>query len=221
MTVERIVATAIEIARTRGVQELSMRQVASQLGYTTMSLYRYVRSKDELVDLMIDAAIGEPPALDEVPGGWRAKLERWAKAEWALFLKHPWALQVVARPLMGPRQMAWLEAALAALADTGLQEAEPLEVVASLDRYVRGAALDASRRLQDGPDEWSLQWQSSLARYLSEAAEQGRYATLARMLHVEPPSAEPAETDQELDFGLARMLDGIAAFIALRRPPTM
>ena len=212
MTLERIVAAAIEIARTRGVAELSMRLVASELGYTTMSLYRYVRSKDELLDLMVNAAVGEAPPLEDLPGDWRAKLERWARAEWAMFLRHPWALHVIARPLMGPGQMSWLEAGLRALASTGLHDGEKLETVALLDRYVRSAALDASRRAQDGAADWFRQWTSSLARFLTETERQGRYQTLARLMTAEQ-STEPPGPDYELEFGLERVLDGIAALI--------
>ena len=215
MTLERIVAAAIELARTGGVGELSMRAVASQLGYTTMSLYRYVRSKDELLDLMVDAAVGEPPALDDLPGGWRAKLERWARAEWVVFLRHPWAPQIIARPLMGPGQMSWLEAGLRALAGTGLDVGEKLEAIALVDRYVRGAALDASRRTQDGPEAWAQQWGASLARFLAEAARLGRQAELSRLLSL-PASTEPRDSGYELDFGLDRLLDGVAALIDRR-----
>jgi AcrR family transcriptional regulator len=219
LTLDHIVATAMEIARTRGVGELSMRELAGQLGSGAMSLYRHVRSKEELLNLMADAAVGSPPVLGDQPENWRAKLERWARAEWAVFMRQPWALQVVTRPLMGPGRMSWLEAALGALAETGLSDGERLEVISLVDRYVRGAALDASRRAQDGSD-WYQHWAASLARFLTEASRRGQSVNLSRLMTNAQAIGGPPSSDYELDFGLERVLDGVAALVDRRRLPS-
>src|SRR5882762_3310997 len=65
MSLERIVKTAITVAGEEGLSQLSMRRVAERLGFTTMSLYRYVRTKEEILDLMLETAVGEPPRLDQ------------------------------------------------------------------------------------------------------------------------------------------------------------
>src|SRR5262249_60724053 len=86
---EVIVATAMGIADSEGLAAVSMRRVASALRIPTMSLYRHVRAKEELVLLMIDAAFGEEPLPDPPPLGWRAQLATAAPPPWGLYKKHP------------------------------------------------------------------------------------------------------------------------------------
>ena len=101
LSLDQIVRAAIELADGEGLSALSMQRVAGKLGFTTMSLYRYVPSKAELLDLMLDTVAGELPLVDDVPGGWRAKLEAAALADWALYHRHPWFLHVTpVRPVM-------------------------------------------------------------------------------------------------------------------------
>src|SRR5438105_13318066 len=90
LSLERIVLAAIAIADAEGLSAVSMQRVAAECGFTTMSLYRYVPSKNELLDLMIDTAVGQPPKLHEIPGGWRPKLAEWAWQTWSGFHQHPW-----------------------------------------------------------------------------------------------------------------------------------
>src|SRR5689334_7765306 len=130
LSLERIVDAAVKIAGSDGLAAVSMSRVAADLGASTMSLYRYVAAKDELLALMLDAATGAPPDVP-VPGeDWRAGLARWAWAERAALHRHPWAVRV---PLTGPpatpNQIAWLERGLRCLRDTGLAEGEKLGVV--------------------------------------------------------------------------------------------
>ncbi|MFC8042590.1 TetR/AcrR family transcriptional regulator [Nocardia sp. NPDC057353] len=122
LTPERIAAEAIALADADGLATLSMQRLAERLGFTKMSLYRYVPGKAELVALMLDTALGEPPELPA--GDWRAGLSRWCATLYERFRAHPWALEVAvgSRPV-GPNEMAWMEAALTALADTGLATA--------------------------------------------------------------------------------------------------
>src|SRR4051812_10936269 len=115
-----IVDAAIQIADADGLDAVSMQRIAADLGFTKMSLYRHVSSKSELVSSMIDTAVGEPPDLSEVPGGWRAKLEEFVRRLTEVWRKHPWlpAVTIGAR-VMGPHEAGWTESAVAALADTG------------------------------------------------------------------------------------------------------
>src|SRR5712691_3973914 len=84
LTLEKIVRAAIEVADAEGLAALSMRRVADQLGFTTMALYRHVPGKADLLDVMLDTVAGERTPLDDVAGGWRAKLESAARQDWAL-----------------------------------------------------------------------------------------------------------------------------------------
>jgi AcrR family transcriptional regulator len=206
LSLERIVRAAIDIAAAEGLAEVSMRRVAKAVGFTTMSLYRYVRSKDELADQMLDALIGPPPALDTVPGGWRPKLERWAREEWAVLRRYPWLLQLITtRPSFGPNRMAWLETALRALAPTSLPPLDRLEVVRLLDRYIRGAAQDPPFA-SDLPPRARETWLAAQHQLLTYLATNPNYQTLSDTLITAAQTPSPPD---DLTFGLHRLLDGV------------
>ena len=140
LSLERIVGAAIRIASRDGLDAVSMSRVAADLGASTMSLYRYVSAKDELVKLMVDAAYGPPPAAE--PGeGWRHGLSRWAWAMRSAFQRHPWVVRI---PISGlpilPNEVAWFERGLASLRDSGLEEAEKASVILLVSGYVRTLA---------------------------------------------------------------------------------
>src|ERR1700684_2278312 len=152
LTLERIVTEAIALADAEGLASLSMQHLAERLGCAKMALYRYVPGKAELVALMVDAGLGDPPAApapksatsptSPTPASgeqhWRAVLRLWATTIFARYRLHPWAIDatVGARPT-GPHEMAWMETAPAALAGTGLTGPERLDAVALLNGHVR------------------------------------------------------------------------------------
>ena len=137
LTLDRIVAAGIKVAMTEGIGALSMTRVAAELGVGTMSLYRYVAAKDELLTLMVDGALGAPPPAP--PGeDWRAGLTRWAVGVRSTYQRHSWALRVpISAPPLGPNNVAWLENALEALEATPLSEQEKLSTVLLLSGFVR------------------------------------------------------------------------------------
>src|SRR3954451_9629537 len=122
LTRERIVHTAIDSADAEGSGALSMRRVAAELGVATMSIYRHVRGKDELLLAMIDMAIGEWPLPEVPPAGWRARLELSSRLQWDGFRRHPWLAPAISlsRPQPTPNGMAHTEWALRALEGLGL-----------------------------------------------------------------------------------------------------
>jgi AcrR family transcriptional regulator len=213
LTVERIVATAIELADAEGFDGLSMRRVADALGVGTMSLYRYVRSKAELYELMVDAVIaGEQPDL--VTGGWRAGLERFARDSFAGYRQHPWLLRTsVRRGPMGPNQTAALEAILAALSGIGLRPGETMAVIELVTGYVRGAAQqildDAALAARSGLTDEEF-W-TQFAPLLDTRLDPVRHPMLTSMWQ----SADVEWVDQ-FDFGLRRVLDGVEALVESR-----
>ncbi len=89
-SIGHIARVAVDIADTDGVQAVSMQRVASELQFTKMAMYRYVSGKAELLAVMIEEAVGEPPDLRSVAGGWRPRLEEWARCMWAAWDRHPW-----------------------------------------------------------------------------------------------------------------------------------
>src|SRR5882724_608557 len=107
LTIKAIVDAAINIADTEGVDALSMRSVAKQLGVGTMSLYTHIPGKTELIDLMFDTVYGElyesVEEPSQQPGDWRGGLRFIAKQNWNLYRRHRWMLQIVpGRPVLGP-----------------------------------------------------------------------------------------------------------------------
>lgn len=223
LDLDRIARAAIAVADEEGLAALSMRRVAERLGVTTMALYRYLPGKTELLDLMLDAAIGEPPALGAEAGDWRAGLERWALANYALFHRHPWLLPLVAnRSVVGPNEVAWTEAALRALAGSGLPGDEMLGIVLLVNGYVRGAAqlaLGAAEQARRAGIT-TEQWWATFGGLWEEVAAEERYPALAAATSAArstpPTEDEPAASWR---FGLQRVLDGVEAFIQTRSAP--
>ncbi|RKT54839.1 TetR/AcrR family transcriptional regulator [Saccharothrix australiensis] len=210
LTMDRIVAAAIEVVEAEGLAALSMRRVATQLGVGTASLYTYLPGKTELAALMLDAMAAEDPLPHEWPGDWRAKLTACARADWVGFRSHPWVLHLLATtPAPGPNALRWLDSALSVLADTGLTESEKMAVIESVDAYVRGLA-----RLQIDTDAHAENPEELRERdaELGRLVDFDRYPALLRALR---EGVAPWSGDQ-FEFGLQRLLDGVEALIEAR-----
>jgi AcrR family transcriptional regulator len=205
LTLDGIVRAAIAIADAEGLDALSMQRVAGEFGFTTMSLYRYVPGKSELIDLMIDTAIGDPPDLSVIPGGWRPKLAEWARFTWVFFQQHPWFLPAAMGRIMGPNQLGWLEQAVAALSGYGLVGQELLEAVLVVNGHVRSMASFATVQTKAESEAWvaaigeALRSHSDRFPALSAAIADGAFA--------------PNDDDDGLEFGLQRVLDGVEVLI--------
>jgi AcrR family transcriptional regulator len=215
LALERIVATAVVIADAEGLDAVSMNRVAKLLRTGAMSLYRYVESKDELLALMVDAALGGVPPTP-AQGGWRARLERWARATVDALRAHPWAVEApIAGPPLAPNAVAWFEDALSALEGTGLTEAEKPSVILMLSGYATNH-VTVMRQVQQGflagsPDAAMRGYADTLRRL----AAPDRFPALHAVLEAGVfDRADPPE--QELAFGLERILDGIEALISSR-----
>ncbi|GAA3233623.1 TetR/AcrR family transcriptional regulator [Dactylosporangium siamense] len=211
LTAQQVADTGVALARAEGLAALSMQRIAAELGFTKMSLYRYVPGKAELVALMVERAIGAPPA---VPGtDWRAGLSAWASAMLERFVTHPWALEATLGPRpIGPNELAWMEAALSVLADSGLTAAERLDTVAVLAGHARMIAQQAAvaRHGAAAPEGELL---DAIGAVIGRHAD--RFPALAATL------AEPAEgRNQAFTFGIDRILDGVGLLIAARRGDT-
>jgi AcrR family transcriptional regulator len=222
LSLDRIVAEAISLADAEGLANLSMQHLAERLGCAKMALYRYVPGKSELVALMVDAALGDPPEppaqrSQASPTGrapasgepqWRTVLRLWATTINVRYRLHPWAIDatVGARPT-GPHEMAWMETALAALAGTGLTGPERLDTVALLNGHVRSLVQVTPAGDRDLEAEIARQVGAALA------ANPDRYP---QVLAAFSDSPEPAGRNNALDFGIDRILDGLAALIATR-----
>jgi AcrR family transcriptional regulator len=225
LSLERIVTEAIALADAEGLASLSMQHLAERLDCAKMALYRYVPGKAELVALMVDAALGDPPqppaqtapagqaaktGPTAVPGeqAWPAVLRLWATTIFGRYRAHPWAIEASAgvRPI-GPHEMAWMENALAALAGTGLTGPERLDAVVLLNGHVRSLVQVTSAGQQDLEAEIARQVGAFMSAYPD------RYPQVLAAFSDSPRSAG---RDNALDFGIDRILDGLAALIAAR-----
>ena len=218
LSVDRIVAAAVAVARAEGFPAVSMSRVAGELSTSAMSLYRYVASKDELAVLMMEAVVGEPPAPRADGETWRAATQRWAHAMFAMFGAEPWFLQVpIAAPPATPRQLAWMETGLAALDGTPLPEAEKLSLLLLINGYIRHEALlrgqmtEAARAHGRTVDVVIAEF-SGLMRLLVQA---DRFPLLRRAIDAGAMDT-PHDPQGDFAFGLARILDGVEAFIRSR-----
>lgn len=218
LSLDAIVAAAIDIADREGLEALSMRRVSERLGFTSMSLYRHVPGKDELVEIMRDVALGTPPSLAR-PQGHRAKLVKWAEGILARHEQHPWLLAMELRgPPFGPNHLLWFEAALAVVEPLGLPGRDAVSVIVALDAYVRGAAgvrIGLAREARrTGSSAEGLARAGT--RFLERALQDPRYPTMAR-LGAAGAFAPIAEPPDEFAFGLARVLDGLDAMLPKKK----
>jgi AcrR family transcriptional regulator len=199
LTLDKIADAAIAIADAEGLAAVSMQRVAADLGYTKMSLYRYLPGKAELVAAMIERAIGEAPALDGQ--GWRDGLKTWAQALLTNMEGHAWAQEATtgSRPI-GPNELGWTEQALRVLPQA-LTGAERMDTVATVAGHVR---MIAGQNSQKAPE-------ASLLRAMTEHAD-AYPAVAAAMADI----AVTGGMDQAFDFGLERILDGLDVLIGGR-----
>lgn len=207
LSLEGIAAAAIEIADAEGLTAVSMQRVATALGFTKMSLYRYVPGKTELVALMVESAIGPPPGTGA--GDWRTCLDAWAHALLARMTAHPWTLEATVGPRVpGPYELSWMEMALAALDGCRLNGAERMDAVVLITGHVRGIAQQAAATAPGQSTEGQLT--GVLAALMREHGD--RFPAIAAALATSPQDGG----DDAFTFGLARILDGLAALIATR-----
>ncbi|PXY22255.1 TetR/AcrR family transcriptional regulator [Prauserella muralis] len=223
LTLDQIAQAAISLADAEGLDALSMQRVATELGYTTMSLYRYVSGKDQLVELMTDKAAGDPPPYTGDPADWRAELEAWVHALWELYLRHPWTLRAqLSTPPAGPHQLAWFEAALRPLTRAGLTGGDAISATLLLLAAVRqfaGFAVDMTA----GRARAGLTTEESEAGYdaaLREFVDPDRYPALTALIGdgvFQPTGLPDSGIGLDLDFGVHRVLDGIESYVRARR----
>jgi AcrR family transcriptional regulator len=207
---EQIVRAAIEIADAEGHEALSMRRVAAKLHAGTMSLYWHVPSKEDLLDLVRDAIMGEVKLPSAPSGDWRADLRLVAYQTRAALLRHPWYGEIIGDlPSLGPNSLHHLEFSLAAVDGIGLDTRAMAGVLNAIDSYVLGFGrreLSEKEHIRrSGLTE--EEWHAASEPYVKSLLASGKYPTLARFIY----SEELGEQDANFDFGLECIFDGIAA----------
>jgi AcrR family transcriptional regulator len=217
LTLDRIVATAVEIADAEGLAAVSMRRLSTELGTGTMSLYRYVPGKGELLDLMLDRVTGEPlesAAHAPESADWRDAVRAVARAHLALYRAHPWLLKVnQSRTVLGPSAVQGLESSLEALREMNLRDPELISVIIAVQSFVSGIArmeqesVEAAQQTGQSEEDF---WKSQ-EPFLVAAMESGRYPRLAAL------SEDAFGSDfDHFAFGVERLVDGFEALVRER-----
>src|SRR3954454_16528277 len=199
LSVELVVASAVELADEAGLGAVTMAAVAKRCGFTTMSLYRHVAGKDELVRRMLDATLVTAPALRS--SGWRVGLEQWSRDMLAVLEEHPWGIDVPITGILGTHaQLSWLDRGLEAMAGTPLDDNAKAEIVLLLNGYVFWSARLRFQVPDDGPDVIPAGFDMSAYPSLGRAVAGGIFE-------------DGSTPDDDFAFGLERVLDGIEALI--------
>lgn len=221
LSIERIVEVAIEIADSEGLGAVSMSRVASTLGFTTMSLYRYVTSKDDLVLLMQEAASELPVPDAGLERGWRDGVTAWVLGIRAGYQRHPWLVDIpVSGAPLTPNSLMIVDWFLREVRDLPLDDGEKMATLLLCTSYARAtsaqdrdiAAAAAAGAIAEATGEQSLS-------ALMELVTPERFPDLAPLFqagsYAEPSGADDPAPDTAPDFvfGLSRILDGIETYV--------
>lgn len=207
-----IVVAAVAVADTEGLAAVTLRNVAAALEVGPMRLYRYVDSKEEIFELMIDGVYGEMTAVEPGQHEWRETIRSIARRTRRAAAEHPWFGELLGgRPHVGPQALGYLESLLAAL-ERGLPTADSgivLSVASTLNAYVVGALrIEAGdRRAERQSGATTVEWQHALSPYLQTMITANRLPTFAKIIG----SAPDLSADDEFAEGLERILDGTVA----------
>jgi AcrR family transcriptional regulator len=220
-TREQIAAAALAVADSEGIEAVSMRRVAQELGAGTMTLYHYVRTKAELLDLMDDTIMGEVVVPDdELSSDWREALTAIAIRSRNAFVRHPWALEGLRGARGGPNGLKHFEQTIAAVAGLDLPTERKLELVLIVDDYVFGFVLrSAHAHAEIGNDES----QHAGLEYLESLIATGAYPHVERMFAGHDTASglnmmiAAFRDESRFERGLERLMDGLEANLEVDR----
>ncbi|CAL9478911.1 TetR/AcrR family transcriptional regulator C-terminal domain-containing protein [Streptomyces sp. Tu 3180] len=201
---EAITAAAVALADAEGLDAVTMRRVAAQVGAGVMSLYSYAPDRETLVELMVDHVSGELSPAAPPTGDWRADLKAVAHLQRSHMLRHPWLPAALAtHRTPGPNTLAFLEHALAVLRPTGLDGGTKLEIFAQLTAFVAG---HVAHEIAQAAASRSSGRAAAEARYLAAVAADGHHPELAEALASPGRSLTPEATFTRF---LDRLVDGL------------
>jgi len=213
LSIERIVETAIEIADAEGLAAVSMSKVATALGFTTMSLYRYVTSKDDLVLLMQEGASLPVQPSESIERDWRAGVTAWALGIRSTYREHPWLVDIpVSGAPITPNSLQIVDWFLHEVRELPLSDGEKMSALLLLTAYVRATSAqerDLSAAAAGGADASG----SAAFAALAELVTPERFPALSPLFaaggYVPPPEESEEDADTDFTFGLERILDGL------------
>lgn len=205
-----IVATAVAIADSEGMEGVSMRRLGTELGAAPMSLYRYVADKDDLLLKMLDTALGEWRSPERGDASWRECLEAGARGLWQIFRRHPWLASALSlnRPPAIPSGIAWTEWVLAALDGHGLELSASFDIHLTLFAFIRGTAAnleaESAATALSGLD--ADEWMDTQLPALRAIAAETDFPHFTELVH----TAYDFSIDRIFESGLRYLLDGLA-----------
>jgi AcrR family transcriptional regulator len=225
----QIAQAAVRIADSEGFDAVSMRRVARELGSGTMTLYHYVRNKDELVTLMHDAVMGEVLVPEgEMPEGWREALRTIAGRSRDAFARHPWTLDRIGDVAIGPNGIRHFEQSLQAVQGTGLPAAARLHLLSLVDEFTMGFSL---RENVDWTREYGAEpahWQDLAVGFFQQQLDSGELPLIKALMDEElgePDAAkatllvmETISDPARFERGLEQLLDGVQVGIERNKP---
>lgn len=219
-SVDDVVRAAVALADAEGLDAVSMRRVAQALDVAPMSVYTYVPGKAELIDLMFDDVYASMPRGEHAGKPWRERLEAIARENLAMLERHPWVVEVAAvRPPPGPGVIGRYEYELGALEGLGLDDVEMDAALTFLLDFVRSAAQSVIdvRRSREESGRADREWWEATAPMLARVLDPSRYPTAVRV-GAAAGQAYNGATDPRhaFEFGLRRVLDGLAVLIDAR-----
>lgn len=215
-TVADVTRVAIALADAEGLGAVSMRRVAEQLGVTAMSLYTYVPSKAELLDVMVDTVSAEAVRAAFNGAGWRERLIEIAESNWMLYRRHPWLLQIaISRPVLGPNVIAKYDFELRAFEATAVPDIDADLLLSLVLNYVAGAvrAVVQADQAELGTGMSEEQWWEAYAPLLGEVLDPARFPTAARVGQAAGEEYGAGDPVRAYRFGLERVLDGVDAHL--------
>jgi AcrR family transcriptional regulator len=215
---ERIVRVALEMADTEGIDAISLRRIAARLHVSAMALYWYIERKEDVFELMIDAAYGEVPPAEPGSQDWRSQLQEMAVQVRAMMHRHPWFASLIGhRAILGPNALKQTDSLLAIVSQLGFDMTTSMSILVMFNAYIVGFVLGemGEAEAQRRTGQSSQEWQEHVAPYMQEQViASGRYPHLARYL----VESEDRLSEERFLFGLTRLLDGIAAYVVPSYP---
>jgi len=224
LSVDAIVDAAVRVADAEGLDAVSMARVAKELGFTTMSLYRYVTSKDELLQLMWNASAQGADSLVLDGDGWRDRLRQWVAFQREALDRHPWITQMpMAAPPLAPNSLTFVERGLETLEGTGLPDADKIRVIGLLSSYTLSEgrmAHDAARaavaaRAAAAAGDTPAAAPATFEELVRQLVDEKSYPILHRLAWSAAIGDAPSGMDEaaEFRFGVECILDGVQKLI--------
>ena len=203
LTRQRVMTVAIELADRDGIDSISMRKLAQELGVEAMSLYTHVRNKEDLLDGMVDAVIGQIP-ISADGAGWKASLRQMALAARTVVLRHPWAARTIeTRSAPGPAALRYINAVLGIFREGGFSIAQ-----AHHGLHILGSrALGFTQDLFDDSGDLDPETAARLADALGATHP---YVVEMALAVTHSGALGACDDDAEFEFALDLILDGLA-----------